>query len=119
MSMFKDAVEILTTHVESAAKRKNVLRESAVENHLHWKVTAAGGTTRKFNSIGRAHVPDRIVIWAGETNGARVHFVECKAPGKEPREGQLREHARLRKLGCTVLVLDTKEKVDDYVEKMR
>lgn len=119
MSMFNDLAHQIATHVESAAKRKNVIRESKVEKHLHLKVTAAGGTTRKFKSIGRPHVPDRIVVWAGETNMARVHFVECKAFGKEPRDGQLREHRRLRKLGCIVLVLDTKEKVDDYVEKMR
>ncbi|MDI5805976.1 VRR-NUC domain-containing protein, partial [Salmonella enterica subsp. enterica serovar Kentucky] len=32
----------------------------------------------------------------------------CKAPGKPPRADQLREHERLRALGFTVVVLDSK-----------
>lgn len=97
------------------------MRESAIELHLHREVTKAGGTTRKFKSPGRAHVPDRIVIWGrfGPVPGCWVHFVECKAPGKKPRPGQVREHARLQALGCTVLVLDTKDKIDDYVARNR
>ncbi|HHD7566826.1 TPA: VRR-NUC domain-containing protein, partial [Escherichia coli] len=49
-------------------------------------------------------VPDRIVLLPG----GRIVFVECKAPGKPPRPDQLREHERLRKLGFTVVVLDSK-----------
>ncbi|EBD6078502.1 VRR-NUC domain-containing protein [Salmonella enterica] len=50
------------------------------------------------------HVPDRIVLLPG----GRIVFVECKAPGKPPRADQLREHERLRALGFTVVVLDSK-----------
>jgi len=32
----------------------------------------------------------------------------CKAPGKPPRADQLREHERLRTLGFTVVLLDSK-----------
>lgn len=119
MNAFENIVQQAVLASDGEIRKKNSIRESVIEKHLNWKVTAAGGATRKFNSVGRPHVPDRIVIWPGETNSARIHFVECKAPGETPREGQLREHKRLRKLGCTVLVLDTKEKVDSYVEKMR
>jgi hypothetical protein len=96
------------------------MRESTVERYLHAQVEAAGGTTRKFKSPGRPHVTDRIVIWPAHKHGqiAPVHFVECKAPGKKPRAGQIREHARLCKLGAQVMVLDTKPKVDAYVESM-
>jgi hypothetical protein len=97
------------------------MRESTIEKYLHRRVEQAHGTTRKFKSPGRPHVPDRIVIWpdfyAARPMNTRVHFVECKAPGKRPRPGQAREHVRLQKLGCVVLVLDTKEKVDAYVER--
>lgn len=93
------------------------MRESAVEKYLHSEVTKAGGTTRKFSSPGRSHVPDRLVIWpAGSLcTSCAIHFVECKAPGKKPRDGQSREHDRLKTLGCRVLVLDSKEVVDNYV----
>lgn len=99
-----------------------------VEAYLKGGVAAAGGATRKFVSPGRPGVPDQIVIWPeyGMRNGertaaydARIHFVETKAPGKGARAGQLREHKRLRDLGCTVLVLDTKEKIDEYVRLHR
>jgi hypothetical protein len=99
------------------------MREALLERYLHLAVEKAGGTTRKFNSPGRRHVPDRIVIWPPVTPGhpayghARVEFVEMKAPGKKARPGQEREHVRLQKLGCVVVVLDTQDKIDAYVRR--
>ena len=102
------------------------MRESIIEKYLHKQVTAAGGTTRKFT--GWKNVPDRIVIWPTihtfekpriVKDAARIHFVETKATGKTARAGQVREHKRLRALGCVVLVLDTKAKVDNYVANNR
>lgn len=106
------------------------MRESKVETYLHKRVERAGGTTRKFKAPGRKNVPDRIVIWQRSIYGvkwggcavsryvdAAIHFVECKAPGKKANAGQAREHVRLQKLGCVVLVIDTIEKVDSYVER--
>lgn len=79
-------------------------RESPVEKHLVAEVKKAGGVAYKFVSPGRRSVPDRIVLLPG----GRLIFVECKAPGKLPRADQLREHKRLRALGFTVVVLDSK-----------
>ncbi len=101
------------------------MRESKIERYLHLQVRKAGGDTRK--NTGRIHIPDRLVIWPGAIyvfgtavkHMTDIHFVETKAPGKKARPGQLREHARLRKLGCTVWVLDTKEKIDHYIEVSR
>ena len=87
--------------------------ESAVEWYLQVKVMKALGVTYKFVSPGRRNVPDRIVIWPA----GRVHFVEMKTPGKTARPAQVREHVRLRKMGCKVFVLDTKAKVDKYVRE--
>lgn len=99
------------------------MRERVVEKHLHAQVTAAGGTTRKMG--GRKNNCDRVVIWPSincasgvksfRPGGAITHYVETKAPGKKARAGQLREHQRLRNLGCAVYVLDTKQKVDAYI----
>ena len=79
-------------------------RESLIEKHLVAEVKKAGVVAFKFVSPGRRSVPDRIVLLPG----GRLVFVECKAPGKAPRADQLREHERLRELGFTVVVLDSK-----------
>jgi len=86
------------------------MRESAIERHLVKRVKAAGGECRKLK--GRRNEPDRLVLWPC----GRAHFVETKAPGERPRPGQVREHKRLRGMGFIVLVLDTKEKIDNYVK---
>lgn len=79
-------------------------RESLIEKHLVAEVRKAGGIAYKFVSPGRRSVPDRLVLLPG----GRLVFVECKAPGKEPRADQLREHERLRALGFSVVVLASK-----------
>lgn len=79
-------------------------RENLIEKHLVAEVKKAGGVAYKFVSPGRRSVPDRIVLLPG----GRIVFVECKAPGKAPRADQQREHERLRALGFTVVVLDSK-----------
>lgn len=93
------------------------------EAYLKKQVALSGGATRKFLPA-RPGNPDQLVIWPeyGMSNGkktaaynARIHFVETKAPRKKPRPSQLREHKRLRDLGCEVYVLDTKEKIDAYM----
>lgn len=80
------------------------VRENLIEKHLVAEVKKAGGIAYKFLSPGRRSVPDRIVLLPG----GRLVFVECKAPGKPARADQLREHERLRALGFTVVVLDSK-----------
>ncbi|EJJ4019890.1 VRR-NUC domain-containing protein [Salmonella enterica] len=79
-------------------------RENLIEKHLVAEVKKAGGVAYKFISPGHRSVPDRIVLLPG----GRIVFVECKAPGKAPRADQVREHERLRALGFTVVVLDSK-----------
>lgn len=117
------------------------MRESRIEQHLVDQVKAAGGMAPKFKSPQRNNVPDRIVLKDGKHAAAAVldgyfpdiytfsefkviaekvlaayiSFVELKATGEEPNEGQLREHARLRALGFDVQVIDTKEGVDAFM----
>jgi hypothetical protein len=80
------------------------IRESTIEKHLVAEVKKAGGIAYKFISPGRRSVPDRLVLLPD----GKVIFVECKAPSEKPRPEQLREHERLRALGFTVVVLDSK-----------
>lgn len=69
------------------------------------------GQMRKFISPGRRGAPDNLALW---TSGV-CDFLEFKQPGKRPDRHQVAWHRDLRALGFTVLVLDTKEQVDDYV----
>lgn len=86
------------------------MRESGVRKHLHKRVKDLGGEYRAAKWIGRDHCPDDLVLLPG-----RAIWIEGKAPGKAAREGQLREHERMRAAGCEVVVLDTIEKIDEYL----
>lgn len=85
------------------------MRESLVEAYLVRRIKALGGMADKFVSPGKRSAPDRLVILPDN----QIIFVELKAKGKKPTENQLRDHERRRALGCTVLVLDSKEAVND------
>jgi hypothetical protein len=89
-----------------------MLRERDIEQYLRKRVKEKGGTAYKFESPGNAGVPDRIVVFPG----GRIIFVELKAPGKKPTNLQLAQHRKLTNLGCTVLVIDSKEKVDEFIK---
>jgi hypothetical protein len=82
--------------------------EKAVEAYLVARIKSLGGLALKFTSPSRRNVPDRIVLLPG----ARITFVELKAPGKLPTAGQQREHMRLWALGFAVLVLDSTAAID-------
>jgi hypothetical protein len=97
------------------------IRESDVESYLVEEVKRCDGVAEKFSSPQRAFVPDRIVTWPSRAfnRTTRIQFVECKAPGKEPNAGQLRDHARRRAMGSEVFVVDTFEAVDKYIKENR
>lgn len=83
--------------------------ERDIEQYLVRRIKRLGGMAEKFTSPGRRSVPDRLVTLPG----GRVVFIELKAPGKKPTENQLRDHQRRRDLGCEIMVIDTKEGVDN------
>ena len=103
------------------------MRESQIETYLRERVEAIGGICYKFMSPGRKNVPDRLVLLPGaivgyykdkEATTARPVFIELKAPGKKPTPGQLREHKRLRCMGYSVFVIDSKEGVDLFMASL-
>lgn len=61
----------------------------------------AGTLAYKFVSESRRNVPDYLFLFDG-----RLWFVEFKAPGKQARKAQLREHRILRSRGFIVDVID-------------
>lgn len=82
--------------------------EKTVEKYLVKRVEALGGTAYKFTSPQRRNVPDRLVVFPGNL----IFFVEVKAPGKKPTDGQLREHKRLQEKGARVYVVDSREQIN-------
>jgi hypothetical protein len=91
------------------------ISEWRIESRLKKGVERLGGRCDKFVSPGRRNVTDRIVLMPIE----RVYFVELKKEGEEPNGGQLREHARLRKMGFKVYVLDSFELVDQFLRMIQ
>lgn len=89
-----------------------MIRERDIENYLRDRVKKIGGIAYKFESPGNAGVPDRLVLLPE----GRVYFVELKAPGKKPTALQLAQHRKINKLHSRVLVIDSKEKVDKFIE---
>ena len=89
--------------------------ESEIEQYLVALVNTSGGLCVKLVASGKRGWPDRIVLLPG----GRVWFVELKRPGEKPRGQQLLRHAELAALGFPVVVLDTKEKVKDFVEQIQ
>ncbi|MDP4146945.1 MAG: VRR-NUC domain-containing protein [Bacillota bacterium] len=90
------------------------MRENIIEEYLRNKVKAIGGKAYKFVSPGNSGVPDRLVLLPG----GRSIFVELKAPNNTPTAKQLLQHKKLRALGFTVLVIDSKEKVDEFIKHL-
>lgn len=90
------------------------MRERNIETYLRNKVKAAGGWAPKWTSPGSNGVPDRIVFLPG----GKVAYVELKAPGKKPTALQEVQHKRLRALGQTVHVIDSREGVDELIREL-
>jgi hypothetical protein len=91
------------------------VRERDIEEYLRKQAKAAGGIAYKWTSPGNAGVPDRIVVLPS----GHVHFIELKAPDKKPTPLQLVQHRKLLALGCPVWVIDSKDAVDDFLQKVR
>jgi len=88
-----------------------MITETDVEKYLIKKATKIGALVRKAQWVGHNHCPDRLIMAPHKTV-----WVEVKAPGKEPRDGQKREHARMRLAGQNVVVIDSKKGVDQFIK---
>lgn len=90
------------------------MEEQKIELYLKRQVELIGGKAYKFTSPGVRGVPDRIVILPG----GKIFFIELKAPGKKLRPLQEAIHKQLKKLGCKVLTIDSKEMVDKFIKEV-
>lgn len=89
-------------------------RERTVEQYFVSQVNMSGGAVRKIKWIGFDGAPDRLAGWPNGRHG----LVELKRPRGMAEPHQIREHAKLRKMGFRVDIIDTKELVDAYVKEM-
>lgn len=89
------------------------MSEAIIEQYLFDKVKAAGGQCYKFSASITNGVPDRIVILN------KTVFVELKAPGEKPRKLQEVRHQEIRNSGGEVYVIDSKQQVNDLVDKLK
>lgn len=84
--------------------------EAVVEGHLKNVVKALRGYCVKLYMRGW---PDRFVLLPG----GRILFVELKRPvGGKFEPLQERNHAKLRALGFTVLVLNSKQSINEALK---
>lgn len=84
--------------------------EGRIKAHLFKQVKHFGGEVRKVRWEGRRNSPDTRVMLP------RLQFwAELKRPRGKARASQLREHARMRRLGEKVEVLDTIEQIDELL----
>lgn len=88
--------------------------EKLIERKLVDAVRAKGGICVKFYSAYQRGVPDRIVLMPQ----GRVYFVELKSTGKKPTKLQELFIGKLRSLGFIVEVIDTIEKLTEFVNRI-
>ena len=89
--------------------------EKEIEKELCQRVrNELGGLALKFVSPGWSGVPDRIVL----VPAGRIYFIETKAPGKKLRKLQEYVCGQISRLGFTVLRIDTKERVEDFLREV-
>jgi len=93
-----------------------IVREKDIEMYLVRRVREeVGGKAYKFVSPGNIAVPDRICVLPK----GNIVFVECKAPGKRPTPLQQKVIDSFHELGHEVLVIDSKELVDTFLEVIK
>lgn len=91
------------------------IMEKQLERKLVKAVAADGGWALKFTSSGTSGVPDRLLLFPE----ARIGFVEVKAPGKKPRQLQMAQMNKLKKLGFPVFVLDDADQIQKIIEEVK
>lgn len=91
------------------------MTEKDIEEYLRLGVKKLGGVAFKFTSPGNSGVPDRLIVMPGN----RIYFVELKRPGGRTSPLQNSQISRLKDLGCRVLVVDSKESAERFLNDIQ
>jgi hypothetical protein len=94
--------------------------EAQLERRLVEAVRGSGGLAFKWVSPGTAGVMDRLVLLPIPPRHRAIvnkylRMVELKAPGKKPSPLQVSVANKIEALGYRVLVVDSREKIDEVV----
>lgn len=87
--------------------------EKTLEHSLVEKIRQRGGICLKLQGNMYAGMPDRLILLPE----GRMVFVELKSEGIRPRKLQLVRHEELRALGFKVFVIDTQEKLIQFLNE--
>ena len=90
-------------------------RERDIETAFCEAVEAAGGLVRKVRWLCRRGAPDRFYAFPNGRHG----FVELKRPGEGLKGHQAREAGKLVVMRVNVLMIDTIEKIDAFIQEMQ
>lgn len=86
--------------------------EKKLEARLRTEIEKRGGVALKLLSQFHRGLPDRLVLLPyGIT-----YFVETKTTGERPTRLQQHAHKMLRNLGQHVVIIDTSEKLDSFLQ---
>lgn len=88
--------------------------EKLIERKLVEAVKNKGGLCLKMLSDYFTGLPDRLCLFPGK----RAIFVELKTTGQKPRKIQTLVHNKLRGLGFQVIVIDTVEGINRFIENI-
>lgn len=88
--------------------------EKVLEKKLSEAIKKAGGLSIKLISIHFIGLPDRLCLLPK----GRLFFIEMKTTGKKPSKIQNIVHAKLDALGFPVLVIDTTQKINDFIKTL-
>lgn len=91
------------------------MKEKIIEQKLRKAVSTAGGWALKLSCPGTDGMPDRMLLFPD----AKIGFVEVKAPGKKPRELQVVQMNKLKKLGFPVFVLDDADQIHTIIKEVK
>jgi hypothetical protein len=88
--------------------------EKNLERKLVAEVKTLKGWAIKLLPFQVTGLPDRLCLLPG----GKAYFVEMKSEGKKPTLMQTIIHKRLAELGFKVWVLDTTEKINNFIKEI-
>jgi hypothetical protein len=93
---------------------RNTTKESNIERLLVKEVKALGGKAVKMIPTYEAGIPDRLVLFKGN-----AIFVELKREGLKPKTLQLRYMEELNRMGFHTEVIDSVEKIKEFLNYLQ
>ena len=100
----------MVTMVTKVTKHRE--SEKLLEANLYRLVKQKGGHALKFASLTEIGYPDRLVLMPK----GKAYWVELKSEKEKPRLIQQIRHEELKHLGFQVFVIDTTEKLNQFIE---